>query len=1027
MDIPPFTWFSAPAISEISKNKFSVLGRAIHLSQVHKLMQDATKGTFPIDQMTSSDDLFELTIRGDVVYVDNDVTFIGLRKIELFARKLISNGKFFIRFSAPKVCDEIDGLSCNFLSKASDGEDGKDGKSGIDSPNVDIYLHKLVGNVDVHVKASDGTAGQDGGDGIRGKDNNEESPPLKEEEACKDEHFNFDCAFWVYKGPENNPGPKGGQGGNGKRGGKSGNGGSVAEVKLFIVNISGEFFLRPIAGKGAHPAEHGHGGKGGNGGRGGCGIVCWCPTYGMYQLRSPPDPCEGRVQGKPGDPGLDGSLLYPTPEWGKDGIKEYASLNKVGKIRKIGVKSWFKDDMDLLRIIQRRGESQFLQNKRKEAHEIFAFLQSVTDEVSEIGQQASFFTNAITQGFDYYGNTENYAPDLDWFFLRDRVVTLLRSGTRFEQTYNEINNKVDQLQRMQNMKRFIVKETESVVELQLKHNKNMLKNRQRLFLNALKLLESRMEISMNEIETSVKNTIEKKSGQLPFRTIIEFIFALAGCASNAYASFQTGDILSMLKTAEYAKKTMEVLIKQQNKCKVPTIEEAFVTLEKRLIFGYEYKDLGPENLDFSKMDVSAVPVIMKSNLGRNKRKLAQELSCLLNGNNDLNILIEDFFADADLRITQIDRLMNINIKLQSIWHQLKALKETQDVVQAELESESSSEALSVKMQFTDLLFSLYQQQEAEIMSALYELSKAYQFVSLWNFDIMGKYVNSFGDRVMTDNLGSLNGIFHLHNIFKTIESERNFFLQAIDSSSGPASHTFNAFWSFNKDTDHVIFKSLNESDQFVMKLELDPNDIEFARCVNCYNGRLIAMYIELRSGESQEKEVPSTVYVRVNHLGDSSFLVPGGDGAENTVVRLQQTPQSVSGGNVMNFDLNKPIESKLDPALKDTFSKPGNKFCENVDKPSDFFGGCACKSPYATYTVVVPKGDHDCSLDPNNWIDGLNCKGLDLAKFDAVHVYARIKSWSSYVSQDHFEYSMRSQPTHQLCAVFKICRLMSFA
>ena len=53
-------------------------------------------------------------------------------------------------------------------------------------------------------------------------------------------------------------------------------------------------------------------------------------------------------------------------------------------------------------------------------------------------------------------------------------------------------------------------ETESVVELQLKHNKNMLKNRQRLFLNALKLLESRMEISMNEIETSVKNTIEKK-------------------------------------------------------------------------------------------------------------------------------------------------------------------------------------------------------------------------------------------------------------------------------------------------------------------------------------------------------------------------------------------------------------------------------------------------------------------------------------------------------------------------------------
>ena len=46
-------------------------------------------------------------------------------------------------------------------------------------------------------------------------------------------------------------------------------------------------------------------------------------------------------------------------------------------------------------------------------------------------------------------------------------------------------------------------------------------------------------------------------------------------------------------------------------------------------FGAAYNDLGPENLDFSKMDVSAVPVIMKSDLGRNKKKLADEISCML--------------------------------------------------------------------------------------------------------------------------------------------------------------------------------------------------------------------------------------------------------------------------------------------------------------------------------------------------------------------------------------------------------------
>ena len=45
LDIPSITWFSTPTISEVSKDKFSVLGREIHMSQVHRLMKDATKGS----------------------------------------------------------------------------------------------------------------------------------------------------------------------------------------------------------------------------------------------------------------------------------------------------------------------------------------------------------------------------------------------------------------------------------------------------------------------------------------------------------------------------------------------------------------------------------------------------------------------------------------------------------------------------------------------------------------------------------------------------------------------------------------------------------------------------------------------------------------------------------------------------------------------------------------------------------------------------------------------------------------------
>ena len=57
-----------------------------------------------------------------------------------------------------------------------------------------------------------------------------------------------------------------------------------------------------------------------------------------------------------------------------------------------------------------------------------------------------------------------------------------------------------------------------------------------------------------------------------------------------------------------------------------------------------------------------------------------------------------------------------------------------------------------------------------------------------------------------------------------------------------------------------------------------------------------------------------------------------------------------------------------------------NKFCQNTNNQRDFFGGRACKSPYATYTVVVPKGSHECSLNADDWVSGSNCKGLDLTK-----------------------------------------------
>ncbi len=48
----------------------------------------------------------------------------------------------------------------------------------------------------------------------------------------------------------------------------------------------------------------------------------------------------------------------------------------------------------------------------------------------------------IQSGFDYYGNDEQYAPDLDWSYLTTRTDNLLQSGKAFEDAYNLVQDNV---------------------------------------------------------------------------------------------------------------------------------------------------------------------------------------------------------------------------------------------------------------------------------------------------------------------------------------------------------------------------------------------------------------------------------------------------------------------------------------------------------------------------------------------------------------------------------------------------------
>ncbi|XP_076811272.1 uncharacterized protein LOC143456247 [Clavelina lepadiformis] len=253
---------------------------------------------------------------------------------------------------------------------------------------------------------------------------------------------------------------------------------------------------------------------------------------------------------------------------------------------------------------------------------------------------------------------------------------------------------------------------------------------------------------------------------------------------------------------------------------------------------------------------------MRSKLARNKRKLFHEFSCLLDTTKKsdkfghLQRVFEDFFGDADFRISIINKIINIQIQITTIEDQLASIAEVQSALDTIIDSSINNIPMSIKVPFTDKIFNLYQQQEAEIMRSLYDLAKAYQFLSLWKFDALDNYMNVYGDRLMINNLdGTLTGIDHLQSIKNELDYKRKDFIKMLETSAGIGSNSYKLLRKFNKATQSSMFKTLNETGRFTINIELDPEDITKIGCDSCYNGRLVSMYVEL-TGSEQPASVP---------------------------------------------------------------------------------------------------------------------------------------------------------------------------
>ncbi|XP_076810188.1 uncharacterized protein LOC143452924 isoform X2 [Clavelina lepadiformis] len=572
-----------------------------------------------------------------------------------------------------------------------------------------------------------------------------------------------------------------------------------------------------------------------------------------------------------------------------------------------------------------------------------------------------------------YHERNNIYPSLSWTYLKERTSNLFTAGKTYETAYNNMKHKMDDL----NLASQFTKKTVNVDLTKSKRNLidelEDLKTEKRLYVKSLERIDKTMMTEQQEIKhliPEIIRTSKQETARKQRKIFIDLIGATVGLATGIVTK-GPGSVYSSSATIFHEfDKTLS--------CPIPTIDEVRSTLQIRLNFASAY---GRGNVDFSAMNVSAVPIIMRSELGKNKVKLTDEIGCLLRRKHgrkvkSLSNILNDFFRNGGLRITLINKIINLDLHIKKVSHKLEVATKWKNDINTAMHSLTHSIPMSIRRKFTEMTLSLYQDHEIAIKRSLYELAKAYQFMSLRKFETFKNYDNTYGD----------------WQIKQTLDDERNRFLKALSTTAGSSSHTYTLFREFDSVTHPSLMTLFRKKGRVTVHLDLNPNNITTTGCVSCYNARLMSIYVEI-NGSAQPEAVPFRIYVKVAHMGDSNFLLPLSDG-NKTVINFQQKPEDVAGGHVVHFNRKQLVTSLLDPLLQNKF-KPseGNRFCHDYNRVQDFFGGQLCKSPYATYTITVPRRRR---LPCHRHVSGTNCQDLDFTRFEKLRMFLKIKAWSNY-------------------------------
>ncbi|XP_076825050.1 uncharacterized protein LOC143470670 [Clavelina lepadiformis] len=471
---------------------------------------------FPVQHSTASEAPYEVIIRGDTLYLDDDVTWQGLKKLKILARRMIANNKK-LTLKAPEVCQSVSGSTCEQLGKAAQATAGRNGRNGIPSTSVEIYVYSIDGNVELISQASNGARGEIGGDGVAGSIGRDATG------------VPADCS-WRCKSRRGYNGGNGGDGSDGQKAGDSGKGGTAKKIILKRARVSGLFKVtKPIA-VGGDKAANGDGASGGRGGIGGCGKRCEYSYSSMGNAQS-------KQCFKHTDCGLRGST-GSTGKHGRNGNDIYGQRNdgingddETNDVKTGSMKAWFSGEDDLLELIYRRAEFDFFLNRTDKALEIFDFLMSATDEGSSMHTKASTLKIALENGFDFYGNAKYCAPTKHWDYYSDTSRDLLVSGTAYENAFNTVKEKMDDVKQLSGALKLQMGTGYTDSTRELLSDLNVQTSRKGVYINALTKIEVMMRNQRQEINKLLSEAIVEKNKPKAFN-VLDFFDGVTGFAGG---------------------------------------------------------------------------------------------------------------------------------------------------------------------------------------------------------------------------------------------------------------------------------------------------------------------------------------------------------------------------------------------------------------------------------------------------------------------------------------------------------------